>query len=190
MRLPVRSNSLSLSEFLQLPETQPSTEYIDGKTYQKPMPKGKHSRLQTRLSAEINRVAEPDRIACAFTELRCTFGGRSIVPDISVFAWEKIPLDDVGEIENTFEVAPDWTIKILSPEQSPTRVMSNILFFLNAGTQLGWLVDPEASTIAIFKPREQPEIKQNDDRLPVLSILNDWNISVRDVFSCLNFSSR
>ncbi len=115
---------------------------------------------------------------------------RSTVPDISVFAWEKIPLDDRGEIENTFEVAPDWTIEILSLEQSPTRVMSNILFCLNAGTQLSWLVDPEERSIAIFKPREQSEIKQNDDRLPVLSLLNDWNISVRDVLSCLNFSSR
>ncbi|PPT10191.1 hypothetical protein CKA32_006192 [Geitlerinema sp. FC II] len=188
MRSTVQSNSLSLSEFLQLPETKPATEYVAGKTYQKPIPKGKHSRLQTRLSAEINRVAEPDRIACAFTELCCTFGGRSIVPDISVLAWEKIPLDCRGEIENTFEVAPDWTIEILSPEQSPTRVMSNILFCLNAGTQLSWLVDPEERSIAIFKPREQPEIKQNDDRLPVLSLLTDWNISVRDVFSGLNFS--
>ena len=187
MRSPVQSNSLSLSEFLQLSETKPAREYVDGKIHQKPMPKGKHSRLQTRLSAEINRVAEPDRIACAFTELRCTFGGRSIVPDISVFVWEKIPLDESGDIENIFEVTPDWMIEILSPEQSPTRVIGNILFCLNSGTQLGWLIDPEERSIATFKPREQPEIKQNEEKLPVLSIFPDWEISVRDVLSCLNF---
>jgi hypothetical protein len=30
---------LSLAEFLQQPETKPASEYIDGKIYQKPMPK-------------------------------------------------------------------------------------------------------------------------------------------------------
>jgi Uma2 family endonuclease len=30
---------LSLEDFLQLPETKPASEYINGKIYQKPMPK-------------------------------------------------------------------------------------------------------------------------------------------------------
>jgi Uma2 family endonuclease len=63
---------LSLAEFLELPETKPASEYIEGAIYQKPIPKGKHSRLQTRLSAVINRASESKRSACAFTELRCT----------------------------------------------------------------------------------------------------------------------
>ncbi len=39
----------SLEEFLQLPETKPASEYIDGQIVQKPMPKSRHSRLQGRL---------------------------------------------------------------------------------------------------------------------------------------------
>lgn len=182
------SNQLSLTEFLQLPETKPASEYIDGKIYQKPMPKGKHSRLQTRFSAEINQITEPKRIALAFTELRCTFGGRSIVPDISVFTWSNIPLDENGEIENTFSVAPDWTIEILSPEQSPTRVINNILFCLNHGTELGWLIDPKEKMIMTFKPGQQPQMKEEEDSLPVLEVLSDWEVSVPDVFACLSLN--
>jgi Uma2 family endonuclease len=179
---------LSLENFLQLPETKPASEYIDGAIYQKLMPKGKHSRLQTRFSAEINRVAEPNRLTCAFTELRCTFGGRSIVPDITVFAWQRIPLDANGEIKNTFELAPDWTIEILSPDQSSTRVINNILFCLNHGTELGWFIDPQERLIMTFRPGEQPEIKQNQDILPVLSSLGDLQLSVQDVFSWLSLN--
>jgi Uma2 family endonuclease len=86
-----QTQPLSLEEFLQLPEQKPAYEYINGKPHQKPMPRGKHSLLQTRLSATINRVAEPQEAAFALTELRCTFGGRSLVPDIAVFAWENTP---------------------------------------------------------------------------------------------------
>jgi Uma2 family endonuclease len=79
------SKPLTLEKFLQLPETKPAREYIDGKIIQKPMPQGKHSTIQTEESAAINVILKPKGIAKAFTELRCTFGGRSIVPDISVF---------------------------------------------------------------------------------------------------------
>jgi Uma2 family endonuclease len=177
---------LSLADFLNLPETKPASEYINGQIYQKPMPKGKHSAIQTFLPPAINQVAIPQRIARAFPELRCTFGGRSIVPDITVFSWQRIPVDANGEIENTFEIYPDWTIEILSPEQSPTRVIDNILFCLDRGTELGWLIDPKEKLVMIFKPGKQPEIKQDGDLLPVLSSLeNLLQLSVQDVFGWL-----
>ncbi|WAL59842.1 Uma2 family endonuclease [Thermocoleostomius sinensis] len=177
---------LSLKEFLDLPETKPVREYIDGQIHQKPMPKGKHSRLQTYLVAEINRMSESQRLACAFAELRCTFGGRSIVPDITVFSWQRIPLDAEGEIENTFEIPPDWTIEILSPEQSSIRVIDNILFCLNHGTELGWLIDPQERLVIVFRPAQQPEIKRDQDILPVLNPLSDLKLSVATIFSWLN----
>lgn len=179
---------LSLAEFLQLPETKPASEYINGQIYQKPMPKGKHSRLQTRFSAEINQVSELQRLACAFTELRCTFGGRSLVPDITVFTWQRIPLDVNGEIENIFEIAPDWVIEILSPDQSPIRVIDNILFCLNHGTKLGWFIAPDDRSVMLFRPNQQPEVYQGEEPLPVLSLLGEWQLSPAEVFSWLNLS--
>ncbi|BDI15629.1 hypothetical protein ANSO36C_14310 [Nostoc cf. commune SO-36] len=107
----ILSSNLSLTEFLQLPETKPASEYIDAKIYQKPMPQGKHSRIQTRLSTEINQVSEPEQKALALTELRCTFGGRSLVPDIAVFEWSRLIVDEDREIANKFETYPDWIIE-------------------------------------------------------------------------------
>jgi Uma2 family endonuclease len=90
--------TITLEEFLKLPETKPASEYINGQIIQKPMPQGKHSKLQGKLVTTINKVVETQRIALAFPELRCTFGGRSIVPDVAVFAWERIPVDENGDI--------------------------------------------------------------------------------------------
>ncbi|MFB6275868.1 MAG: Uma2 family endonuclease [Halothece sp.] len=181
---------LSLEQFLQLPETKPAQEYINGQIYTKPMPKGKHSRLQIRLATEINQVAEAQRLASAFTELRCTFGGRSIVPDVSVFVWEQIPVNEEGEIEDTFTIAPDWTIEILSPEQSSIRVINNILFCLDHGTKLGWLIDPQERLVMSFLPQQQPTTHQDDDILPALSILPNFQVSVETIFSYLTLNSK
>jgi Uma2 family endonuclease len=177
---------LSLADFLELPETKPTREYIDGQIYPKPMPKGKHSAIQTMLAPATNQVGIPNRSVRAFTELRCTFGGRSLVPDISVFCWQRIPLDESGEIENTFEVAPDWAIEVLSPEQSSVRVIDNILFCLNHGTELGWLIAPEDYSVMVFRPRQQLEVLRGDEVLPSLAALGDWVLTPRAMFEWLS----
>jgi Putative restriction endonuclease/Type III restriction enzyme, res subunit len=79
------------------------------------------------LAPAINLIVKPQQIARAFIELRCTFGDRSTVPDISVFLWDRIPLKENGGIANIFAIAPDWTIEILSPDQNQTKVTKNIL---------------------------------------------------------------
>ena len=135
-----KPGALTLEEFLKLPETKPASEYLDGEIVQKPMPKTRHSRLQAKLTAAINDVVEGKQIAYAFLELRCTFGGRSIIPDIAVFRWQTIALDENGEPFDTVLMAPIWTIEILSPEQSSNRVIGNILHCLKHGGQLGWLI--------------------------------------------------
>jgi Uma2 family endonuclease len=73
---------LTLEEFLKLPETKPASEFINGEIVQKPTPQGEHSLLQGELCEAINRVAKPQKIAIAFPELRCTFGGDAVVPDV------------------------------------------------------------------------------------------------------------
>ncbi|MEH2425271.1 MAG: Uma2 family endonuclease [Nostoc sp.] len=177
--------SISLAEFLKLPETKPASEFIDGhRIYQKPMPQGKHSRLQLKLCNAINQIAEEQEIALAFPELRCTFGGRSIVPDVSVFAWERIPFDANGEIENTFGIYPDWTIEILSPEQNTTKVIINILHCLKHSTRLGWLIDPDERLLLVFLPGQQPIEMTGDEVLPILEFLQ-LNLTVMQVFAWL-----
>jgi|SRR6478672_5083496 len=180
------SKALSLEEFLKLPETKPASEYINGQTIQKPMPKGKHSVIQTELSPAINLVLKPKKIARAFSELRCTFGDRSIVPDISVFLWDRIPRDENGEIANVFLTYPDWVVEILSPDQSQTKVTKKIIHCLNNQTQMGWLIDPEEHSIFVFQPKQQPEVfDEPESVLPVPSFANEIQIKVRDLFAWL-----
>jgi Uma2 family endonuclease len=153
---------LTLEEFLILPETKPAGEFINGQIIQKPMPQGKHSTLQIDLGGDINHSLKRDRTARAYSELRCTFGGRSLVPDLSIFRWDRIPRDANGEVANQFFLAPDWTIEILSPDQSQTKVVRNILHCLAHGTQLGWLIDPDEKLIFVYFPDQPIAVFETD----------------------------
>jgi Uma2 family endonuclease len=150
------AKTITLAEFLQQPETKPAREYIDGHIIQKPMPQGQHSRIQQKLINTINTVTEEDRVALALPELRCTFGGRSIIPDVSVFRWQRLPTNDDGTIANTFSAAPDWTIEILSPEQSSTRVVATFCTVSTTAGLGGWLIDPNENLVQVYLPDQLP----------------------------------
>ncbi|HEY9297009.1 MAG TPA: Uma2 family endonuclease, partial [Phormidium sp.] len=166
--------------------TEPASEYSDGSIIQKPMPQGKQSTIQTELSTIVNVNLKSGKIARAFSELRCTFGGWSIVPDVSVFTWNKIPRDQNGEVANTFSIPPDWTIEILSPDQSQTKVTKNILHCLNHGTQMGWLIDPYEQTVFVYLPKQQPEVfDEPGQKLPVPNFASELKLSVKNIFDWL-----
>jgi Uma2 family endonuclease len=177
---------IGLEEFLQLAETKPASEYIDGQIIQKPMPQGEHSILQTEFSAFINTTLKPTALGRAFTELRCTFGGRSVVPDITVFYRQRIPRQANGRIVNRFEIPPDWTIEILSPDQSHTKVTRNIVHCLDHGTAMGWMIDPEESCIVVYQPNQTPRFFDEPPMvLPMPSFASGIELTVETVFAWL-----
>lgn len=175
---------LTLEEFLKLPETTPASEFINGDLVQKPMLQGEHSRLQFKLCAVVNEVAEPQKIAMAFPELRCTFGGDSVVPDVAVFQWERIPLRPSGRIANRFEIHPDWSIEILSPDQSQTKVLGKLLHCSQHGTALGWLIDPEEESILVVLPEQRVQLLRGNARLQTLEGIA-LELTVEQIFGWL-----
>ena len=180
------ASPLTLDKFLQIPETEPASEFIDGQIFQKPMPQGQHSRLQRKLLNFINQTAEPENIAEAFPELRCTFGGRSIVPDIAVFRCDRIPVNDQDDIANAFDSSPDWTIEILSPDQSTTRVIDNILHCLENGCAMGWLINPQERSVMVYPAERQPRIlRQPEALIPAPAFLEDLELNSRELFRWL-----
>lgn len=178
---------LTLEEFLQQDyiDESPAYEYIDNQIIRKPMPKTHHSRIQLKLASLIESATLKGNKVMAFTELRCTLCDRSIVPDILVVETEKIPLDEDGELENNaIFFSPIWTIEILSPIQTSTRVIDNILFCLENGSQLGWLIDSQEKIIMVFQPEKPLKIYRQDETLPIIENI-DLSITPNNIFSWL-----
>ena len=184
VQAPVKA--ITLVEFLQLPETKPASEYIDGRVSQKPMPQGKHSVLQGEIVSNFSGALKQGKVAYAFPELRCTFGGRSIIPDVVVLLWANIPLDEDGEVANEINQAPDWVIEILSPQQSPTKVVKNIKHCLQSGAQLGWLIDPAEQTVFVYFPDQRVLVfDQASELLPMPDFANKLDVTVGELFGWL-----
>lgn len=179
---------ITLEAFLALPETKPATEYIDGQTIQKTMPQGKHSTIQRDLTMAVEMVLKPQAVGRAFPELRCTFGNRSIVPDVAIFKHGNIPREPDGTIANQFLRPPDWVIEILSPDQSQTKITKKLLHCLNHGSEMGWLIDPDEQTVFVYNVDFSVQVFDMDtsaERLPVPAFAAEVTLTVEDIVNWL-----
>ena len=178
--------TLTLEEFLQQPETKPASEYIDGQVFQKDMPKADHGIVQADLVTAINNALKPSKKGRPISELRCTFGDRSIVPDITVLPWAAIPRHENGKAAGELSAAPPWMIEILSEGQSQTKVFKKIQYALEQGTQLGWLIDPAEDCVFVYTPDLRAVLYEDPaQRLPVPDFAQDFQLTLGELVAWL-----
>lgn len=178
--------SLTLEEFLQLPETNPASEFIDGRIVPKSMPEAARSEIQGDLTAAINSALEGEHQALAFAELRCLFGDRVIVPDVAILPLPLNPRDESSMMDGELFAAPPWMIEVLSPGQSPTKLVKKILYAIDHGTMLGWLIDPYEKCVLGYTP-DSPTAFYEDPMtvLPVPSFADGFSLMVGELMAWL-----
>ena len=176
---------VTLEDFLTWPERKPALEYEDGRITQKVSPKGVHSSLQTDTAELFNAAGKPKKVARAYTELRTTFGGRSYVPDVSVYRWDRIPRTPAGEVADDFFDPPDIAIEILSPSQRVNASVRRCEWYVANGTRISLLVNPRNRSVLLFRPSAEPVILRGPDPIDVSEILPNFRVSVEELFAAL-----
>lgn len=185
----VPQREMTLEEFLRLPEDEPALEFEDGRITQKASPKGHHSVLQAELVQRINQLARAPKLAIAFPELRVTFGGRSYVPDLSVYLWERVLVDERGRVADDFFGPPDIAVEIVSPDQSVTALIRRCLWCVANGLRIALLVDPADESVLLFRPDHVPAALHDGDRIDVNDVLPGFNLTVEGLFASLLMGS-
>jgi Uma2 family endonuclease len=177
--------ALSLEEFLRLPEEKPALEYEDGRITQKVSPKARHAMLQITLGELINTFARPRKLALAFSELRVNLGGRSWVPDISVFRWERIQRTADGTLIDDVFVAPDIAAEIASPGQSKATLAQRAARYLPHGTHSVLGIDPDDRTVVVYRPDTLPRTVVGDERIDLDDVLPGFQLTAAELFAAL-----
>ncbi|HMO53025.1 MAG TPA: Uma2 family endonuclease [Tepidiformaceae bacterium] len=139
---------VSLEEFLRLPETEPSTELVDGVMEQKPVGKIRHARAQSRiLQFLMNHPATEGGVHFAQLGIRFPRSrpGNLRVPDVAYYAEES-----AVETETDYPaLPPDLAAEVRSQGQ-PLRVLRERLAFLREqGTRCTLLIDPEEQFVEV-----------------------------------------
>lgn len=175
------ASKMTLDEFLRLEDEKPALEYACGEAVQKPTPVWDHSTIQGYFLLMLGQFLMRTGLGRALPEFRCIFGSpgreRALVPDVSYVAKERYP--EGRYLRN----APDLAIEILSPDQDTARFLDKVQFYLLNGVRMVWVIDPEASTIAVLAPGEEGRTLSAGDALDGGDVLPGFTLSVDEIFA-------
>jgi Uma2 family endonuclease len=182
------TKTMTLDEFLELPETEPASEFVCGRIIPRPMPTWFHSRLANRLGASFENYFAANDEGYSNVELRHTerAEGRSYLPDVSVTTWSKFTPSLAERRQRAIDVKPDIAIEIASPDDRPTRIADKLAFYLRAGVSIVWLIDPDDRTVSVYRPGEPARVLGVGDVLDAKPVLSSFELPVAALFPVLD----
>jgi len=80
------------------------------------------------------------------------------------------------------QLAPDLMVEVKSPTDSVEELEKKISNFLQQGTQVGILVNPENCTVKVFRETEKV-VFQNGDMLTLPDLFPGWSVAVSELWS-------
>jgi len=70
----------------------------------------------------------------------------------------------------------------------PNKVIGNILYCIENGSELGWLIDPDDESVLVFWRDRAPSLRQKNDVLPALAEI-ELELTVNQIFGWLKMGS-
>lgn len=81
-----------------------------------------------------------------------------------------------------FEGAPDLAVEVISPSETVDEVESKVIDYLEAGTQLVWLIYPRTQTVTVYRSLTKIDIFTIEDTLDGGDLLPGFSVSLKEIF--------
>ena len=102
-------------------------------------------------------------------------------PDVAFVAAGR--LADGEPPSGYMELAPDLAVEVVSPNDSPAAIRDKVQDWLEAGTKLVWIVNPDTRSVAVHRPTGRIQELEDTDILSGAPALPDFAVAVRDLFA-------
>ncbi len=99
-------------------------------------------------------------------------------PDIAYFTLEQEQLMKQGEDE-----IPEFAIEVISGNDKANKVEEKTIEYFKAGVKVVWLIYPDNKTVQVYTSLKQAQICTDDDICSAKPVLEDFEISVNDIFA-------
>lgn len=181
---PYLGRRMTLDEFLKLPEEDGSLEFDQGLVTQKVAPQADHGSLQPFLWDALNSAGRRTGVGVAFTETRFVTEGWAPVPDVCFYRKERINVLGGRRIED-FKGPPDIAAEIASPDQRISALLRKCARYIDVGTRLVILIDPDDESVFVFRPDQRMQVLRGDDRIDLDDVLPGFALTVRSLFEAI-----
>jgi Uma2 family endonuclease len=108
-------------------------------------------------------------------------------PDVSWVKLERWESLTFKEKQGFPPIAPDFVIELVSPSDLKSQryqdLQDKMQEYLDNGVKLGWLIEPSAKTVEIYRSGQQVEVLDNPQTLSGEDILPKFTLDLTEVFA-------
>ncbi len=101
--------------------------------------------------------------------------------DVSYYSYKRVPKGALPR-EEFLDVVPEVIFEVLSPNDRWTKVMANVVEYLNAGVDVVCVLDPSERKLYLYEGDKPVRILSENNEFTLPAILGDFRVVVRDFF--------
>ena len=79
-------------------------------------------------------------------------------------------------------VDPDFVLELMSPTDSFEDLQKKLREYMNCGVRLGWLINPDAKKVEIYRQGKNPEILDNPQALSGEDVMPGLIVDLSEIF--------
>jgi Uma2 family endonuclease len=143
----------------------------------------RHGSVAVQIAALLQLFVKPRKLGAVMVE-----GGYILArnpdtvlgPDVSFVRQSRIP--EEGLPEKFFDGPPDLAVEIISPTNPRKELLAKLQNYLDAGTPLAWLVEANAQTVDVFRPRLAVQRLKRTDQITGEDVIPAFSVTVSEFF--------
>lgn len=177
---------LTAQDLLRLSGDDVRRELVNGQVIEMPLHGFAHGevtgRLSRRLVEHVHRVGG-GRVAVGDVGFVLTVPGdpeRVRGPDVAFISESR--LSEIGSLDGFVTGAPDLAVEVLSPSEASLNVQQKVRDYLDAGTELVWLVAPQAHTVTVYRADGSARLLRDRDALDGEHVLPGFSVPLAELF--------
>jgi Uma2 family endonuclease len=99
-------------------------------------------------------------------------------PDLAFVDRSRAQPGDSGYLE----IAPDWVLETVSPNDGVQEVREKVEMWLRAGVRMVWVAYPPQREITVYRPGARPQLLTADDEISGEDVIPGFQCPVADLF--------
>ncbi|RKU20851.1 hypothetical protein C6499_23010 [Candidatus Poribacteria bacterium] len=168
---------MTLEEFLE--SDLEGYEYVKGELIPMPAASWKHGIVSARIFLCLGLYVRENQLGEVVTpDTGFQVGERVLKPDVAFLSTAHLP-DDTSRAS---PLPPDLAVEVVSPSDVFRRVIEKAFAYLEAGTQMVWIVEPTSQTVRVYRSEMPIRVLGINDTLTGEDVVEGFSCQVSQLF--------
>ena len=163
MAKPQPIKSLTLEEYERLPDNPRFRDEVSrGQLVREPRPGARHGRVAFEIASRLRAFVRDHDLGSVEMECGFVLASNPLAvrgPDAAFIAKERLPPDVPAGF---WPFAPDLAVEVVSPSNTTSELETKVLEYLDAGTLIVWVIDPDTRTARVYSGNEARIVRESD----------------------------